>query len=318
MCYSSQIKAEFHAYTKLTGAKLSLDQFTELFWLREKGAKISLPRAVERWFDDPANAAERRVVELIVQYRTRRAQELEQLLFQQRQRLVAAQRALTLRTTKKAQEDARIATTKIAWARDKLAALRRESPDAADARIFPGWYAPVVIEQGGQRWIRPMRYQCRPAGKPAFYDRKYPGTYNARRDNLEGFWKAQFGHTHALMLAEAFYENVARHDLEQRPLGEGEAPENVILEFRPRGIDTMHVACLWSHWEGAGETLDSFAAITDEPPAEVAATGHDRCIVPLASGAIDAWLTPQGLDGSILRGLLDQRERPHYEHRLAA
>ena len=32
-----------------------------------------------------------------------------------------------------------------------------------------------------------MRYQCRLAGKPAFYDVKFPGTYNARRDNLEGF-----------------------------------------------------------------------------------------------------------------------------------
>lgn len=318
MCYSSQIKAEFHAYTKLTGAKISLDEFTELFWLREQGAKISIPRAVERWFVEPSNAAERRVAELIVQYRTRRAQELEQLLFQQRQRLVAAQRALSQRSTKKAQEDERIATSKIAWAREKLAELRRETAHPSDARIFPGWYAPVVIEQDGQRWVRPMRYQCRPAGKPAFYDRKYPGTYNARRDNLEGFWKAQFGHSHALMLAEAFYENVARHDLEQRTLREGEAAENVILEFRPRGIETMRVACLWSHWDGEGETLDSFAAITDEPPAEIAATGHDRCIIPLASDALGAWLAPHGLDRDALRALLDHRERPHYEHRLAA
>jgi hypothetical protein len=53
-----------------------------------------------------------------------------------------------------------------------------------------------------------MRYQCRPAGKPAFYDTKYPGTYNARRDNLEGFWKGLFGYTHGLMLVSAFYEKI--------------------------------------------------------------------------------------------------------------
>jgi len=29
------------------------------------------------------------------------------------------------------------------------------------------------------------------------------------------------------------------------------------------------------------ESLLSFAAITDEPPAEVASAGHDRCIVPV-------------------------------------
>ncbi len=37
---------------------------------------------------------------------------------------------------------------------------------------------------------------------------KYPGTYNARRDNLQGFWKGQFGHTHGLIVVNAFYENV--------------------------------------------------------------------------------------------------------------
>ena len=34
------------------------------------------------------------------------------------------------------------------------------------------------------------------------------GIHNARRDNLTRFWRNQFGHTHALMLAETFYENV--------------------------------------------------------------------------------------------------------------
>jgi hypothetical protein len=33
--------------------------------------------------------------------------------------------------------------------------------------------------EDGQRVVKPMRYQCRIAGKPATYDVKYPGTYNA-------------------------------------------------------------------------------------------------------------------------------------------
>jgi putative SOS response-associated peptidase YedK len=318
MCYSSLLKAELSAYVRLTAARLDVDAFAALFWRREQGAKIAIPRAVERWFEAPGEAAARSIADCIAAHRARRTHELEQRLFAQRQRLVAAERALATRPTQKAREDQRIAGNKIAWAREALAALRREAPVPGDARIYPGWYAPVVVEEGARRWIRPLRYQCRPAGKPASYDRRFPGTYNARRDNLEGFWKGQFGHTHALMLAEAFYENVARHDLEQRPLRDGERVENVILEFRPEGLDTLLAACLWSHWEGGGEVLDSFAAITDTPPAEIAAAGHDRCIVPLAAAAIDAWLAPQALDRATLRGLLDQRERPWYAHRIAA
>lgn len=54
---------------------------------------------------------------------------------------------------------------------------------------------PVMVMENGRRAIKLMRYQCRPAGKPAFYDEKCPGTYNARMDNLRGFWKGQYDHT---------------------------------------------------------------------------------------------------------------------------
>ena len=83
------------------------------------------------------------------------------------------------------------------------------------------------------------------------------------------------------MVANAFYENVSRHRMEQRELRAGEKEENVILEFRPRPTQEMLVACLWSHWQDGEESLLSFAAITDEPPTEVAAAGHDRCIIPI-------------------------------------
>ena len=148
------------------------------------------------------------------------------------------------------------------------------------------------MSENGNPTVKLMRYQCRPAGKPKFYDQKYPGTYNARRDNLTGFWKDLFGYKHGIMLATTFFENVSKHKVAQRELAEGEKEENVVLEFKPRGLDTMYVACLWSHWEEGGEALDSFAAITDEPPPEVAAAGHDRCIIPIKEENIDAWLNP--------------------------
>ncbi|MBA3590193.1 MAG: SOS response-associated peptidase family protein [Methylibium sp.] len=201
----------------------------------------------------------------------------------------------------------------------RLSDLKRTEPEERDSRIFPGVYAPVIVMESGRRVIKPMRYQCRPAGKPVFYDTKYPGTYNARRDNLEGFWKDLFGFSHGLMVVTAFYENVNRHRLEGRDLGEGEAVENVVLEFKPNPPQDMLVACLWSHWKCDGEPdLLSFAAITDEPPPEIAAAGHDRCIVPIRPENIDAWLNPQKDNLSALHAILDERARPYYEHRLAA
>lgn len=65
------------------------------------------------------------------------------------------------------------------------------------------------------------------------------------------------------------------------------------------------------------EELWSFAAITDEPPPEIAAAGHDRCIVPIKGQHIDAWLdsNPKQLDA--LYAILEDRERPVYEYRRA-
>jgi putative SOS response-associated peptidase YedK len=121
------------------------------------------------------------------------------------------------------------------------------------------------------------------------------------------------------MVANAFFENVPRHRAERRELRAGEEEENAVLEFRPRMAGPMLVACLWSKWQAPDEPeLLSFAAITDEPPEEIAATGHDRCIVPLRLENLDAWLQPDRSDLARQYAILDDRERPYYEHRMAA
>ena len=122
-----------------------------------------------------------------------------------------------------------------------------------------------------------------------------------------------------MMVVSSFFENVARNRAEGRELADGEQPENLVLRFDPAGGQIMLVACLWSRWIGAdGEELLSFAAITDEPPPEVSAAGHDRCIVPIKATHIDAWFRPDKSDLPSLYAILDDRERPYYEHRLAA
>lgn len=128
----------------------------------------------------------------------------------------------------------------------------------------------------------------------------------------------QFGYTHGVIVCEAFYENVSWHNIEGRHLAEREAEENVVLEFRPQPRQGMLIACLYSHWQQDGEDLWSFAAITDELPPEVAAAGHDRCIISIKEADLGAWLNPDPQRLNALYQILDDRERSYYEHRMAA
>lgn len=325
MCYSAQVVADYKRYVQRFGAVIDLSAFYDTFWRRSQGARLKFPKAMEDAFLAAQTGIEVEIRALIESWRTGQAAQLEQMLFAQNKRLAEAERKLQTRVTQAATESRRIASDKMAWAMARLADLWRSEPQARDHRIFPGWYAPVMVWEDGRRVVRPMRYQCRPAGKPATHDQKFPGTYNARRDNLEGFWKGQFGHTHGVMLVNAFYENVARHQVEHRELAPGERPENLVLEFRPRPAQEMLVACLWSRWQALGAPgapgepdLLSFAAITDEPPEEVAAAGHDRCIVPIRPELVDAWLNPDPQRLRAQYAILDDRPRPYYAHRLAA
>jgi putative SOS response-associated peptidase YedK len=318
VCYSAQVWQAYQDYVRRFGAEISIREFAELYASREKGAKIKITKAMDDAFLRAGTHETRGIGASIEAWNAQQVTELEQLLFRQRKRLADAERTLQIRSTKKALDDQRIATHKIDWAKGKLADLRRTTPEERDRRIFPGVYAPVMVMEHGKLVIKPMRYQCRPAGKPAFYDTNYPGTYNARRDNLKGFWKGQFGHTHGVIVCDAFYENVSRHNVEGRELAEGEAEGNVVLEFKPRPRQHMLIACLYSYWQGDGEELWSFAAITDDPPAEVAAAGHDRCIIPIREERLDAWLNPDSKNQAEQYAILDDRQRPYYEHRMAA
>ena len=253
MCYSAQITADYRKYVHVYGADIDIDEFVRLFWDRRSGSKSKIPKAMEAPFLTPQNDVENRIKESITAFSAEQTAKLEQDLFKQRTRLADAERTLLTKTTKAATESKRIATDKIDWIRGKLEDFSRTELKDRDSRIFPGQYAPVMVVEDGHLVVKPMRYQCRPAGKPAFYDTKYPGTYNARRDNLEGFWKGLFGYTHGLMLVSAFYENVPRHRMEGRELVEGEKEENVVLEFKPKPPQDMLIACLWSKWTGRDE-----------------------------------------------------------------
>ncbi|UGQ45067.1 SOS response-associated peptidase family protein [Massilia endophytica] len=320
MCYSAKVWADYRRYVKHFGAHVDIEEFVVLLNRRARGEKIVVPKSFTDAFKygTPTNEGEKECQELVRAYDAAQIPLLQEKLFEQKRRLADAERTLATKVTKKASEDKRIATKKIQDFTRMLNDLERIEYLEKDDRIFPGNFCPVMLRgDDGELHIRPMRYLCRPAGRPAFFDTKYPGTYNARRDSLDGYWKNVFASTHAIIVATEFFENVKRHRLDGRELSPGEVEENVILKFAPEGGQVMHLACLWSHWTGSGEPdLDSFAIITDEPPPEVAAAGHDRCPIPLKPENVEAWLSaPSPTDSE---ALLEDKERPYYEHKLAA
>lgn len=306
MCYSAQIYAEFKLFQRQFGAVMDIETYVATFWPGEtRQPRAKAPRALIGELEEIGPPELREA--LLAQDHADIA-ELEAELFALRRRVGDAQRSLQVKVTKKAQEDVRIGTNKGKAARRRLDILKGLASD--NDRVFPGMYAPVMVWENGQRVVKPMRYQCRPCGKPAFYDRKFPGTYNARRDNLEGFWAGQFGISHGIMVATRFYENV-----------EGPDGKNRVLEFTPRDGEPILVACLWSHWKdptGQEPDLLSFAAITDEPEPEVAAAGHDRTIINIKPEHIDAWLNPEPGNLAALQAIFDDKRHPYYEHRIAA
>ena len=310
MCYSAQLQAAYMRYLRETGCEMDIDQFVEIFGARVSDSSIRIPRAIERWFDAPKNDAERKIKEYIDEYRSAELTKLEREVFAQKKRLADAERTLAAKPTNAAAESQRIATNKIEQALARIERLKAEKPHPDEARIFPLHFAPIVMQVGAKRLMRLARYHCRKPGEAAFIDRKLPGLYNARRDSLGKYWKGLFGASHAVMLADSFFENVDRDG------------KNQVLHFVPRPAGTMMIACLFAEWRennnSGGPPLLSFAAITDEPPPEVAAAGHDRMIINLKPEHLDAWLSPQGRSQDELQRILSDRQAPYYEHEVMA
>jgi putative SOS response-associated peptidase YedK len=315
MCYSAQVVQMARKLNRQLGIRMDYAEVEKLFFQRLEDSSIHISRGFEANFDESGSDPERRIKGAIDEHRSRMSTKWGKDLFSQKTRLVNAERSLAEKESKKAREDVRIATSKIGALTTKLVDLRSTDIKEDDNRIFPFVYAGVLIKEGGRNLLTPMRYHCRPAGKPAYFDRNFPGLYNARRDNLEKFWGEQFGTHHAIMVVESFFENVKRHTMEHRDLKPGEAESNVVLQFKPEPAQAMYIACLWSHWTDAKESdLRGFAAITDEPPTDVAAAGHDRCIINLKPEHVEAWLTPQGRSTKELQELLSDRAIPVFQH----
>lgn len=316
MCYSALCWADYRQYVRDFGAAISIRDFAKLYGYKPVRRRKT-PKALDDAILRSDSVEERAIAADIEAIRHAEIATWQQELFKQKKRQADAERVLASdRPTKKAAEDLRIAGNKIAQLLRWLGTAERQTPEAEDARLYPGVFVPVMIWEDGRRVVKPMRFQCRLHGWTEQVERKYPGTYNARRDSLAKSWGQHWCKKHAVIVIRSFYEHVWRHQAEGRPLAPGEVEEDVVIQFRPQPAHDMILACLWSDWGSPDEELLSFAFITDEPPPEVAAAGHDRCVIPIKRENIDEWL--QAGDPARMQAILDDRERPYYEHRLAA
>jgi putative SOS response-associated peptidase YedK len=320
MCYSALVRQNLAWLARHYGAEIAWELFQELFRKRIDDDGVQISRSLDVHVLQMTDEKARTSQGYIEQYRTNQARAWQQELFKQRKRLADAQRKLQVKETKAARNDERIATAKIATLTDKLTTLRSQHLQPDDTRIFPKrYYVPVVTNDGDRLLIRPMRYLCRLPGKPSSYDERYEGCYNARRDNLNGFWSDVYGRNHGIMVVDSFFENVPRHLYEKRELAAGEKESNVVLHFNPDTGVPMTIACVWSHWTHESEPeLYSFAAVTDDPPPEIRATGHTRCVVSLKDENVREWLFPAHTSKKRLDDILADRVTPYYEHRIAA
>lgn len=315
MCYSAQIHSDYRKMVRELGPIMDLDAFARL-WIRENGLeRHKIPKGL---IDVLTPHLSLEAADLMAARHAEDEQKWQQELFKQSKRKADNERKMAEKPTKTAANEVRIATDKVSQLKTWISDLHRSEHLPRDWQFYPQWWAPVILRDGDRYVVRPMRYQLRMPGKPATSDfvtekngrKRMSGTYNARRDNLERFWRPLFGHQHALMIVDTFYENV-----------EGPDGKNVRLQFTPRTGEPMFVACLWANWtdpQGKEPDLPCFAAITDDPEPEVAEAGHDRTIINIKPEHIEAWLNPDPSNLAAMYAIFDDKRHPYYEHRMAA
>jgi len=320
MCYSAQILADFSKYRRL-GGDLDLQAYVEMAgWTRQKGNWVKgVPKAMRDVFLDSTVPDEQEARDAAMAAYRDAAAALEQEIAEQSERLARAEVVLAgPKPTKKAANDLRVATNKIAAARAALAQVTDRRAGQDYARVWPGGLMPVLMRdpETGERRVVPMRFRCRLRGWDEAKERAMQGTYCARKDSLPTVWRELWGSNHGVIVARRCYEAVSIHRLQQRELAPGERDLSVELEFRPEPEQDMLLACLWRHVEATDNepAFYSVAAITRDPPSEVAAAGHDRFVIAIKPENLDAWLDPQPGRLADMLAILEDPIDAYYEH----
>jgi len=311
MCYSAQIASDFRTYQRL-GGDLDLDAYIQMAgWSKKHGTWTQrVPKGLRNAFLDSTDPAEQDAKAAALDAYQAAALALEEELAAQGARLAKAKAVLAgPKPTKKAENDQRVAAKKIAAARAKLVEVHDHAVGDGYDRIWPGGITPVLMRDPatGERRVVPMRYRCRLPSWTEVDEKKWDGTYNARRDKLSTAWRELWGATHGVMVARRIYESVALHRLDRRALVPGEREVPVEIEFRPEPEQDLLLACLWRYVEPEGDEPGFYtvAAITGAPLPDFAAAGHDRSVIAIKPEHLDAWLNPQASSLGEMVAILD-------------
>ena len=309
MCYSAMIEADLRKLERRFGAKIDLDNLQIAFEMRDVYKSAMIPSAIDTYIIQNAKTpTEKRLAKMAkshykaeIEKFSAKLKKYEQDVKDFEAKIKAGSKAKDL----KASLEKRKAT--VEWHKEKIDYYEKIDEQGAP-RVFPNFYAPVVVKDDKQAWIRLMRYQLCPRSGKELNAFKY-NLFNARKDRLKdsSTWKAVFGKQHGIFPFYRFYESVEGKNGEAKP-----------IYFEPKHGDLMWAAALFEKSKIKEGELWSFAAITDEPPPEVAAAGHDRCPVYINEKSFESWLNPSGSTKDELFSILDSVEQTYFQQHDAA
>lgn len=170
--------------------------------------------------------------------------------------------------------------------------------------IYPHRPAPVVVPSLAGHEVRLMNYSIIPSWsktrKPKF------ATYNARIEEVlnKPFWREPFKSHHCLVPMSFFIESVHTGRF---------AGHNIGIFAKDR--HPLTAAGIWDAWtdRATGETIESFAILTSEPPADILEAGHDRCPIFIPEKAWGTWLDGDLKDRELVEFLKTTREVVEFE-----
>lgn len=176
-------------------------------------------------------------------------------------------------------------------------------------RIYPYYFAPIIVNRQGTRSIIPMRYRLRPSGSENEVPQKY-NLYNARLEGLvsRATWRPLIGKQHGILIHKGFYEWVQ----------DDKAQKKVIFFYPNQDQAWIATPVLYDIWVSPDRSsgFASFAVITRDPFPEVAAAGHDRSPIVLQENHLGEWLDAGRWSAEAAHQWLQQQDPPvTFSHR---
>jgi putative SOS response-associated peptidase YedK len=308
MCYSAMIEADLRELQRVFGAKIDWSSFDEAYAIRGQYSQAMIPSGLDSYIIQNAEtASQKRLAKMAKEHYQQEIDKFSKKLKKYEQDVKDFE--LKIKNGSKAKDlkeklEKRKAT--VEWHKEKIEYYEKIEETGAP-RVFPNFYAPVIIQSGKDHLIKLMRYHLCPKNGKELNAFQY-NLFNARRDKLleSRTWKPVFGKQHAIFPFYRFYESV-----------EGKNGEAKIIYFQPKDENIMWAASIYEEAKISAGSLLSFAAVTDEPPPEVAAAGHDRCPVFLSKEHFENWLDPKNISKEDLVKLLRSVVPTVFKHQAA-